>query len=470
MNFDLKKDKSMPGKIRDDVLQEKARKNHGRGEASARCLRMPPLLPRGGIWPAAVPAAPHQLSHAPRQLLRFPGRARRPPRTGWRPGAGQPRSRRYRQASVSEVLRRLLPPGLASALPPRLTRPQIVGDIGVIRLDEASQLRHSRFLALAGQVVLEKNPQLRTVALESALSPEQAAGGGRDTYSLGGWQIVAGIASFRTTVSEHGLRLSVDLGSSFWNGKRADERRRLAAEILDHCAQQQQQQQPAGRERSLTPLLVCDMTAGVGALAVRIVSCAAARSLPVAVLANDWNPAACELIKHNRAQNALTKAQLEATSLSVGDLARALAAQPERWRHAGAVLILDAPRPEGIGALLADLRPLLRAHAAACAAAAADDVADTDLEQVGALRLVLYAMAPPSMLTPTAWHARLERECADEGRSGGERSQAVAATRRRLHVGSVVPVRSVGKGWELVCVSATWQQRCGNAFCVPFLD
>lgn len=141
--------------------------------------------PSNSGWPAAAaPASSPPLSAALRLLLRFPvtecRRSTQPKRQRRRP---------YRKTSALQVLQRLLPPRLASTLPPRATRPHVVGDIGVIRLDATSELRQSRFLPLVGQVVLERNPQLKTLAVESALSPEQAVGGGRDSHSLAEWQV-----------------------------------------------------------------------------------------------------------------------------------------------------------------------------------------------------------------------------------------------------------------------------------------
>ena len=259
----------------------------------------PPTTPSGLLS--------HQRRAAARQLLRFP------PDLGSTVAAAGPaarqrrqRSRRYRQASAAETLLRLLPSRLAAALPSRTTRPHIVGTIGVIKLDGASPLRYSRYLALLGSVVLEKHPQLRTVALEVALSPEEETGGGRDAYSLSSWRVLAGAPSLRTNVLEHGLGLTVDLGTSFWNSRRGDERKRLTEDLLDFCSSRVAHQQPWQEEAEsgeglAGPVVVCDMTSGVGGLAVRLASRAAARSLArgraggggadrVRVIANDWNP------------------------------------------------------------------------------------------------------------------------------------------------------------------------------------
>lgn len=298
-------------------------------------------------------------------------------------------------------------------------------------MDAAAELRNSRYLPLLGQVVLEKNPQLETVALELALSPDYTAGGGRDPYSLREWQIIAGVPSLQTTVIEHERKFTVDLRSCFWNGKRGVERGRLATEILEYCRALLQAR--VGFSRAPMSVLVCDLTAGVGALAVHIAARAAAGSVSVVVAANDWNQAASAMAMHNRTRNDLTEQQLQVGSLPVAVFIRVLASQPERWCDGGAVLILDAPRPEGISDLLHSLRPLLQAHTA---------IATTDVCPAP-LRLVLYAMAPPEMLTAEAWETRLIFEWAVQPSSG------------QLTV-DVKTVRSVAKGWELVCVSVDW--------------
>jgi tRNA G37 N-methylase Trm5 len=314
-----------------------------------------------------------------------------------------------------------------------------VGAVGVIKLDGASQLRRSRYLPLLGSVVLEKHPQLRTVALESALSPAEGGGGGRDAYSLSGWHVLAGDPSLRTSVLEHGLGLTVDLSESFWNSRRGDERKRLTEDLLDFCSgsahQQQEQEQVESCEGPAGPVLLCDMTAGVGALAVRLASRAAARSLPVRVIANDWNPHAAALLSHNRDRNSLSSWQLEVTApQSMGELAEVLSERCRLGERVRAV-VLDAPRPEGISSLLRDLRPLLQAHRTV-----PKDIASHSEP----LRVVVYAMTPPDMMSPAAWETRLAAEFQAD---------------LRLAVASVVSVKSVGKGWQLVCVSCDcWRQ------------
>ena len=99
----------------------------------------------------------------------------------------------------------------------------------------------------------------------------------------------------------------------------------------------------------------------------------------------------------------------------------------------GVVLILDAPRPEGISGLLVALRPLLQAHMTVAASGAS----------LAPLRVIFYAMAP-QMTTSATWERRLSAAwgpCVDSFN---------APT-----VG-VCGVRSVGKGWELVCVTVEW--------------
>ena len=111
--------------------------------ALCRCSR------GSGGRPAPAPYSARHSALSLRWLWRLPatqhGRSAVPPRR-------QLRGRSYRRASALEALQRLLPPRLAAALPPRATRPQIIGEIGVIRLGAASELRNSRYLPLLGQV------------------------------------------------------------------------------------------------------------------------------------------------------------------------------------------------------------------------------------------------------------------------------------------------------------------------------
>jgi tRNA (guanine37-N1)-methyltransferase len=150
---------------------------------------------------------------------------------------------------------------------------ETVGDIAHMNLSK-SQLDY-RYLI--GQVVLEKNPHLRTVVTK--------LGQIESTYRFYDLECIGGDnSSYETQVSEDKVRFVVDISRVYWCSKLATERTRMI-------------------ERSFrTGEVLCDMFCGIGPLAVK-----AAVKKGIKVLANDLNPACFEYLKKNIALNKVQK-------------------------------------------------------------------------------------------------------------------------------------------------------------------
>ena len=172
----------------------------------------------------------------------------------------------YRQLSFSYILTKILP---AKALPPPTAYEQ-VGPIAHFNLLE----HHEPYGPLIGQILVETNPSIKTV-----VSKVGQVSGPYRTYPL---QILAGKPSTKTTVSEHGMAMDLDLETCYWCSRLSGERQRLI------------------REEFKSHQVIADAFCGVGALCLL-----ANREKNCTVIANDWNPSAMEYFQTNIRKNGL---------------------------------------------------------------------------------------------------------------------------------------------------------------------
>jgi tRNA (guanine37-N1)-methyltransferase len=149
---------------------------------------------------------------------------------------------------------------------PVLPRHELVGGIAIMQGRDPE----------GAQKILASRPSLHTVVYaETEVSGE---------YRTREYEMLAGVPTTRTQVTEHGHRFTVDLAGAYFSARLSTERQRILAETRDD-------------ER------VLDMFAGVGPFAITV---AARAALVVAV---DTNPHAIELmmenINANRTENVL---------------------------------------------------------------------------------------------------------------------------------------------------------------------
>jgi len=139
---------------------------------------------------------------------------------------------------------------------------ETIGDIAHLNLS-FKQLEHKH---LIGQVVLDKNPSLRTVVAK--------LGQIESTYRFYDLECIAGdSSSYETTVLEDKVRFKVDISKVYWCSKLGHERNRMIETMLKEGD------------------VLCDMFCGIGPLAVK-----AAVKKKIKVIANDLNPMAFEYL------------------------------------------------------------------------------------------------------------------------------------------------------------------------------
>lgn len=122
---------------------------------------------------------------------------------------------------------------------------------------------------LIGQVVLEKNPIIRSVVTK--------IGQIESTFRFYDLDCIAGDDStFETQLFEDKVKFKVDVSRVYWCSKLGSERNRMIDKILKEGD------------------VLCDMFCGIGPLAVK-----AAVKKRIKVIANDLNPACYEYLQKN---------------------------------------------------------------------------------------------------------------------------------------------------------------------------
>ena len=118
----------------------------------------------------------------------------------------------YASLSAAEVLTRLLPPG--SEVPSAF---ETVGHIAHVNLrDELLPWK-----AVVGQVLLDKNPKLRTVV--------NKVGSITNEWRVFPMEVLAGEATTLTEVRQHGAVFRLDFAAVYWNSRLEAEHQRLVA-------------------------------------------------------------------------------------------------------------------------------------------------------------------------------------------------------------------------------------------------
>uniref|UniRef100_A0A383WCY4 tRNA (guanine(37)-N1)-methyltransferase n=1 Tax=Tetradesmus obliquus TaxID=3088 RepID=A0A383WCY4_TETOB len=163
----------------------------------------------------------------------------------------------YQHFTADAVLRKLLPEGVEVP-----TSFESIGHIAHLNL-RPEQLPHK---ALIGQVILDKNPTLRTVV--------NKLGSIENEYRVFDMEVIAGEQAFETEVSQHGVRFRLDFSKVYWNSRLETEHKRLVASF-----------QPGE--------VVADIMAGIGPFAVP------AGKHGCKVYANDLNPESAKYLASN---------------------------------------------------------------------------------------------------------------------------------------------------------------------------
>ena len=150
---------------------------------------------------------------------------------------------------------------------------ETIGDIAHMNL--TGRLLDYKFQI--GQVVLDKNPIIRTVVTK--------VGQIESTFRFYDLECIAGDkTSFESIVLEDKVKFHVDVSKVYWCSKLGTERNRMIADVLKEGD------------------VLCDMFCGIGPLAVK-----AAVKKQIKVIANDLNPACFEYLQKNIKSNKVGK-------------------------------------------------------------------------------------------------------------------------------------------------------------------
>ncbi len=174
----------------------------------------------------------------------------------------------YSYWNTEEVLKAILPDGID--IPGSF---ETVGHIAHLNLrPEQEAFKH-----LIGQVILDKNPAIRTVV--------NKVGAIEATFRFFQMELLAGVNEMVVEVKEENCTFRFDYSRVYWNSRLQHEHRRLV-----------QMFQPGQR--------VCDLFCGVGPFAIP------AAKKGCVVWANDLNPASIEFLLQNRQLNKIPESRL----------------------------------------------------------------------------------------------------------------------------------------------------------------
>ncbi|TNY21710.1 tRNA guanine-N1-methyltransferase [Rhodotorula diobovata] len=169
----------------------------------------------------------------------------------------------YDYFTSDQILQAVLPEELLDESPTAFTQ---VGHIAHLNLRE-QYLPHKH---LIGQVILDKNPKLRTVVNKLDMID--------NVYRNFQMEVLAGDPDFVVEMAEHDCKFRFDFSKVYWNSRLQTEHARLVATFSPDE-------------------VIVDGFAGVGPFAIP------AGKKGCAVLASDLNPASAEALKENAALN-----------------------------------------------------------------------------------------------------------------------------------------------------------------------
>merc|ERR1712137_638931 len=172
-----------------------------------------------------------------------------------------------------------------------------IGHIAHLNLRE----EHMPYRHLIGQIILAKNPSLRTVVTKVGNIHTQFR-----TFDM---EVIAGDDDTVATVSEGGFRFQLDFRKVYWNSRLGTEHTDLALSFS--C-----------------DVIVCDMMAGIGPFAIP-----AARKVGCVVHANDLNPDSYLYLTKNRELNKIPKHRLHTYNLDGAQFVQQLVAQRIPFTH-----------------------------------------------------------------------------------------------------------------------------------------
>ena len=223
-------------------------------------------------------------------------------------GAPQPFTLKlgYEHLTVEEVLHKLLPGDVGEGRPSSYEQ---AGHIAHLNLrDEMLPYKH-----MIGQVILDKNPMLRTVV--------NKLGNIENEFRTFPMEVIAGQDDFDVTVRESGAKLAFNFRNVYWNSRLQTEHARLI-EILKATAASRQQG---------SSLIVADIMAGVGPFAVPL---AMHYEANIVLHANDLNPESYTALVKNSKVNRIQHGRLMAYNMDAREFIVGLVGKNIRFQEA----------------------------------------------------------------------------------------------------------------------------------------
>lgn len=180
----------------------------------------------------------------------------------------------YEHQSVEEILTKVLPSGVE--IPSSYEQ---VGHIAHLNLRD----QVLPFKTIVGQVLLDKNPSLRTVV--------NKIGSIETEFRTFPMEVIAGESVFEVTVRESGAIFNFNFQNVYWNSRLQTEHSRM----IDWIRESSSLKKVADNNQKT---IVADMMAGVGPFAVPL-----AMSSAIQVHANDLNPESYKYLVVNTKTN-----------------------------------------------------------------------------------------------------------------------------------------------------------------------
>jgi len=166
-------------------------------------------------------------------------------------------------------LKKILPPHLSEKGVPSAF--EVIGHIAHLNLrSEYDEYKHQ-----IAQVIMDKNPQLRTVVNKTAKIDNE--------FRVFPMELLAGDQSLVTQLKESGCIFEFDFGTVYWNSRLQMEHDRMVSKFTSQD-------------------IICDVFAGVGPFSVP-----AARNKGCVVYANDLNPESFKYLTLNAKNNKVEK-------------------------------------------------------------------------------------------------------------------------------------------------------------------
>ncbi|KAI0937027.1 hypothetical protein AcW1_001105 [Taiwanofungus camphoratus] len=173
----------------------------------------------------------------------------------------------YDYYSADDILHSILPEELVEGAPSGFAA---VGHIAHLNLEE----EYHPYKYLIGQLILEKNPSVRTVVNKADTISNQ--------FRVFKMELLAGESNYIVEHSEHRCRFTFDFSEVYWNSRLHHEHARL----VDHFKPED---------------VIADVFAGVGPFALP------AAKKGCGVFANDLNPSSHKYLQYNIEDNKVTK-------------------------------------------------------------------------------------------------------------------------------------------------------------------